>query len=58
MTDKSNQHLDYLLAGKSTEIAAQRDQIWSIGRFCSLKLSCDHDFFLEALASNIKGKCY
>jgi hypothetical protein len=55
MSDKLNQHLDYLLAGKSTEITAQRDLIWSIDRFCSLKLTCDHDFFLEALASNIKG---
>ncbi len=55
MFDKLNQHLDYLLAGKSTEISAQRDQIWNIDRFCSLKLTCDHDFFLEALATNIKG---
>jgi hypothetical protein len=46
---------DFLLAGKSTEISAQRDLIWSIDRFCSLKLTCDHDFFFEALASNIKG---
>jgi hypothetical protein len=38
MADKSNQHLDYLLAGKNTEIAAQCDQIWNIDRFCSLKL--------------------
>jgi exonuclease III len=55
MSDVMNQHLDFLLAAKSTEISAQRDLIWSIDRFCSLKLTCDHDFFFEALASNIKG---
>jgi hypothetical protein len=55
ISDRMNQHLDFLLAGKSTEISAQRDLIWSIDRFCSLKLTCDHDFFFEALASNIKG---
>ncbi len=55
MSDRSNQHLDFLLAAKSTEISAQRDLVWSIDQFCSLKLTCDHDFFFEALASNIKG---
>jgi hypothetical protein len=55
MSDKKNPHLDFLLAGKNTEITAQRELLWSIDRFCSLKLTCENDFFFEALASNIKG---
>ncbi len=55
VVDKSNQHLEFLLAGKNTEIIAQRDLIWDIDRYSSLSLTCDPDYFLEALASNIKG---
>jgi hypothetical protein len=42
-------------AGLTREIELQRDMIWSIDRFSKLSLTCDHDYFLEALASNIKG---
>jgi exonuclease III len=55
MCNKENPHLDFLLAGKNTEITAQRELLWSIDRFCSLKLTCENDFFFEALASNIKS---
>ncbi len=55
VVDKYNQHLEFLLAGKNTEIIAQRDLIWDIDRYSSLALTCDHDYFLEVLASNIKG---
>ncbi len=33
----------------------QRELIWSVERFSELNLSCEHDSFFEALASNIKG---
>ncbi len=43
------------LAGVERDIESQRDLIWSVDKFSQLRLTCDADFFLEALASNIKG---
>jgi hypothetical protein len=54
--DKNNQLLDLLIAEKNTEIGAQKDKIWDVERYSALSLSCDGDFFLEALTSNIKGQ--
>jgi hypothetical protein len=51
----SNNLLSLLVAEKETEIALQRELIWSVERYSELNLSCEHDFFFEALASNIKG---
>jgi hypothetical protein len=53
--DKNNRLLALLSAEKLTEISMQRDLIWDTNRFSSLRLTCDSDFFLEALLSNIKG---
>ncbi len=53
--DKTNGLLDLLIAEKNTEISVQRDKIWDVDRYSVLSLSCEDDFFLEALASNIKG---
>ncbi len=43
------------LAGIERDIESQCDLIWSVDKFSQLRLTCDSDFFLEALASNIKG---
>jgi hypothetical protein len=51
----SNNLLNLLVAEKETEISLQRELIWSVERYSELNLSCEHDFFFEALASNIKG---
>jgi hypothetical protein len=51
----SNNLLILLAAEKETEISMQRELIWSVERFSELNLSCEHDSFFEALASNIKG---
>jgi hypothetical protein len=37
--DRDNQHLDFLLAGKNTEIVAQLELIWDIDRYSSLTLT-------------------
>jgi hypothetical protein len=51
----SNNLLNLLVAEKETEISLRRELIWSVERYSELNLSCEHDFFFEALASNIKG---
>jgi hypothetical protein len=53
--ETQNNLLKLLIAEKETEIELSRVQIWSAERFSNLVLDCDADFFLEALASNIKG---
>jgi exonuclease III len=53
--ESQNNLLKLLIAEKETEIELSRAQIWSADRFSNLVLNCDADFFLEALASNIKG---
>ncbi len=55
VTEKDNNLIDLLLAEKNTEIIMQRDLIWDVNRFSKLALTCDDDYFLEALASNVKG---
>jgi hypothetical protein len=44
-----------LIAEKETEIRMQRELIWDVQRYQNLRLTCNADFFLEALVSNIKG---
>jgi exonuclease III len=51
----NNNMIPLQLAGIERDIELQRDLIWSVDKFLQLSLTCDHDFFLEALASNIKG---
>jgi exonuclease III len=53
--ETQNNLLKLLIAEKETEIELSRVQIWSADRFSNLALNCDADYFLEALASNIKG---
>jgi hypothetical protein len=53
--EPENNLIPLLLAGILAEINLQSDLIWNIDKYCSLKLTCSDDFFLEALASNIKG---
>jgi hypothetical protein len=50
-----NQLMRLLIAEKETEITIQRELIWDIDRFTNLSLTCNADFFLESLISNIKG---
>jgi hypothetical protein len=54
--EKNNNLLSLLIAEKDTEINLQREKIWSVDRYSRLTLTCDNDFFFEALASNIKGQ--
>jgi hypothetical protein len=54
--EKNNNLLSLLIAEKATEINLQREKIWSVERYSRLTLTCDNDFFFEALASNIKGQ--
>jgi hypothetical protein len=56
VNEKNSNLLSLLLAEKDTEINLQRDKIWNVDRYSRLLLTCDHDFFFEALASNIKGQ--
>jgi hypothetical protein len=54
--EKNNNLLSLLIAEKATEINLQREKIWCVERYSRLTLTCDNDFFFEALASNIKGQ--
>jgi hypothetical protein len=40
---------------KKTEIELQRGLIWEIDTYTSLDLTCEDDYFLEALSSNLRG---
>jgi S-adenosylmethionine hydrolase len=53
--DSENNLIKLLIAEKETEIELQRDLIWGVDRFSNIVLNCEHDYILEALASNIKG---
>jgi hypothetical protein len=53
--EPGNNLIPLLKSGVITNIELQRDLIWQVDKFSKLKLSCSDDFFLEALASNIKG---
>ncbi len=53
--EPDNNLLQLLIAEKETEIEITRAQIWSVEQYSDIELSCDDDFFFEALASNIKG---
>ncbi len=53
--EPNNNLVPLLKAGVATDIALQRDRVWGIDRFSELKLTCSDEFFVEALASNIKG---
>jgi hypothetical protein len=50
-----SQLLVLLIAEKETEINLQKELIWDPQVFQNLKLTCNADYFLEALLSNIKG---
>jgi hypothetical protein len=51
----NTQLISLLIAEKNTEIALQRELLWDITRYQNLNLTCNADFFLESLVSNIKG---
>jgi hypothetical protein len=55
VNEPNNNLIPLLKAGTVRNLDLQRDVLWNIDKFSSLKLTCSSDFFLEALASNIKG---
>ncbi len=46
---------DLLIAEKNTLIKLQRDKLWGVEVYQNLELTCDPDYFLEALLSCLKG---
>jgi hypothetical protein len=53
--EPDNNLIPLLIAAKSRDLDIQRERIWPIDAFSNFRLSCDNDFFFEALSSNIKG---
>jgi hypothetical protein len=53
--EEHSQLLPLLIAEKDTEIRMQKELIWNVQQYQNLRLTCNADFLLEALVSNIKG---